>query len=466
MEFLDRTAETARLQKLLKAEKSILVIVRGRRRLGKSTLIKHVLREQDIYYEADKTAATNQWMQVAMMAAQVFPGLDTVTYTSWDSLLRAINYRVTEPVTLCLDEFPYLVEVSPELPSVLQKLIDSGQLRYNLILCGSSQRMMYDLIYDESAPLYGRATADIRLNPLHLPYLQDALNLSAEETIVEYAVWGGVPRYWILREQNGNLEEALREHVFSNHGLLYEEPIHLFRDDTSDIVKISTLMAIVGNGANRLKEIAARLQEPATNLSRPLSKLISLGYIERDIPFGESIKTSKRTLYRVADPYLSFYYRFVAPNRSFIELDRYAPIQAQLERSLTTYVGTWWEKLCRDAVTGNNIDGVIYGEARRWWGSVVIDGRTQNVEIDVVAESADGRNILLGECKWTGGENAELLTARLKKLSAVLPFAQGKNIVCKLFLRCEPTYPLSNHLLPAQVIELWRKAHEKLKINN
>ena len=454
MEFVDRTKETARLQKLLAMDKPSFMVVRGRRRLGKSTLIKRVLTDRDIYYEADKTAAPNQWGQIATMAAQIFPGLDAVVYTSWESLLMAINYRVTERVTLCLDEFPYLVDVSPELPSVIQKLLDSGQLRYNLILCGSSQRMMYNLLYDESSPLYGRGGADFRMNPIRLPYMQEALQLSAEDTIKEYAIWGGVPRYWVLRENNADVEEALMEHVMSSQGILYEEPQHLFRDDVTDLVKISTLMAVVGNGANRLKEIASRLQETATNLSRPLMKLIDLGYLQREIPFGESPKSTKKTLYRVADPFLSFYYQYVAPNRSFIELERYAPIKAQMEVSMNGFIGGWWEKICRDAVTGNTIDGITYGEARRWWGTVVIDGTPQEVELDVVAESIDKKYLLIGECKWTNTENAEALTSRLVSISKVLPFAKDKEMILKLFLRESPTHPLANHLLPQDVIDL------------
>lgn len=454
MEFVDRTTETARLQKLLRADTPSFIVVRGRRRLGKSTLIKRVLTDRDIYYEADKTQAPNQWAQIATIASHIFSGLDDVIYSSWEALLKAVNYRVTDRMTLCLDEFPYLVDVSPELPSVIQRLLDSGELRYNLILCGSSQRMMYNLLYDDSSPLYGRGGADFKLNPIRVSYLQQALHLSAEETIAEYTVWGGVPRYWALREHNSSLQEALKEHVLSNQGILYEEPQYLFRDDVSDIVKISTLMAVVGGGAHRLKEIAARLQETSTNLSRPLTKLIDLGYLRREIPFGESPKTTKKTLYRVADPFLSFHYRFVAPNRSFIELERYAPIQAQLDAQMNLHISMWWEIMCREAVTGNTIDGITYGEARRWWGSVILEGKPQDVELDVVAESIDHRYILIGECKWTSGENAEALTVRLERLSAALPFIHGKKVVYKLFLRQFPTHSLHNHLLPQDIIEL------------
>ena len=455
MKFVDRKNETERLNRILNGESSCLVVVRGRRRLGKSTLIKRVLTENDIYYEADKTDASNQRDSLAIVASHVFPGFDAVHYPTWDALFMAINYRTDRKLNLCLDEFPYLVKVSPELPSVIQKLLDSGVLKYNVILCGSSQTMMYDLLYDESSPLYGRSESDFKLNPIRLPFLQEALGLDAVETIEEYALWGGVPRYWVLREKSNNKDKALREHVLSSQGILYEEPQRLFNDDVNDVVKISTIMSMIGKGATRLKEIAARCEEPATNLSRPISKLIDLGYIERDIPFGESAKTTKRSLYRIADPFLSFHFRFVAPMRSFIELERYAPIDAVLEKQLSNHIGGWWEKLCRDAVTGNVIDGVMYGEARRWWGSILMDGEPQDVELDVVAESMDGKTVLIGECKWTSSENARHLTDYLKKVAEHLYFTKGKNVAIKLFLKNPPEESQGNHLLAADVINLY-----------
>ena len=111
--------------------------------------------------------------------------------------------------------------------------------------------------------------------------------------------------------------------------------------------------------------------------------------MEKDIPFGESAKSSKKSLYQIADPFLSFYYRFVPTNRSFIEMDRRLPLEAALDSQLPSHIGYWWEHLCRDAVSGNRIDGIVFGKASRWWGKVLIEGeeKPQNVELDIVAES-------------------------------------------------------------------------------
>lgn len=455
MKFVDRIGETARLRDALSREKSSLVVVYGRRRLGKSTLIKRVLSDRDVYFIADRSEGQHQRTLLAKVIAQVFSDFDKLTYPDWESMFRAVNYRADKRFTLCLDEFPYLVEQSPELPSVLQKIVDEKQLKYNLVLCGSSQNMMYGLFLDSTAPLYGRADEIMRLAPIRLPYIQEALGLDATAAIEEYSVWGGVPRYWELRESRSSLDDAMWHNILSVNGALYEEPIKLFQDDVKDIVKTSTIMSYIGTGANRLSEIAGRCDEPATNLSRPLKKLIDLGFLEKDIPFGIDEKNAKKSLYKIADPFMAFYYQFVVPNRSFIELNRRLPIDQALNTHFSEYVSMQWEKMCRDAVTGNLVNGVVYGKAKRWWGSVLNEAKkAEQVEFDVVAESIDKKYLLVGECKWTTQENGKQLTAELLRKAKLLPFANDYTIVPMLFLKSVPKDDIGNALLPEHIIEL------------
>lgn len=455
MKFVDRIGETARLRDALSREKSSLVVVYGRRRLGKSTLIKRVLSDRDVYFIADRSEGQHQRTLLAKVIAQVFSDFDKLTYPDWESMFRAVNYRADKRFTLCLDEFPYLVEQSPELPSVLQKIVDEKQLKYNLVLCGSSQNMMYGLFLDSTAPLYGRADEIMRLAPIRLPYIQEALGLDATAAIEEYSVWGGVPRYWELRESRSSLDDAMWHNILSGNGALFEEPIKLFQDDVKDIVKTSTIMSYIGTGANRLSEIAGRCDEPATNLSRPLKKLIDLGFLEKDIPFGIDEKNAKKSLYKIADPFMAFYYQFVVPNRSFIELNRRLPIDQALNTHFSEYVSMQWEKMCRDAVTGNLVNGVVYGKAKRWWGSVLNEAKkAEQVEFDVVAESIDKKYLLVGECKWTTQENGNQLTAELLRKAKLLPFANDYTIVPMLFLKSVPKDDIGNALLPEHIIEL------------
>lgn len=457
MEFVDRIEESSRLKAALEREKAALLVVYGRRRLGKSTLIKRVLSDTDVYFLADRSEQQHQRSLLAGVIAQVFSDFDKLTYPDWESLLRALNYRTDRRFTLCLDEFPYMVQQSPELPSVLQKLVDEKQLRYNLVLCGSSRNMMYGLFFDSASPLYGRADEIMKLVPIRLQYLQKALNLSAVNAVEEYAVWGGVPRYWELRESRSSLEDALWHNIFNVNGILYEEPVKLLEDDVKDVVKTSTIMSYIATGSNRLSEIASRCDEPATNLSRPLRKLVDLGFLEKDVPFGTEEKNAKKSLYKIADPFMAFYYRFVVPNRSFIELDRSIPIKQALDVHFSEYVSMQWERLCRDAVTGNKINGVVYGKAFRWWGSVLNEyGKPEQIELDVVAESLDRKYLLVGECKWSTPQSGEHLISRLLRNANLLPFAGRYKIVPVLFLKTAPENGSRNVILPEGVIGLMK----------
>lgn len=445
MVFLDRTEEQEVLRKALNpATPPKFVVIYGRRRLGKSTLIKKVLETHDVYYMAGDLSAQ---VQIDLLQAQLeekFPDISRGIYRDWESLFLMLNRLAIEQFTLCLDEFPYMVKNSPELPSVLQKLIDSKDLKYNLIICGSSQRMMQEMILSPAEPLYGRSQSTLNIQPIPIKYLQEALEQDAVQTVTEYSVWGGVPRYWELREEFENQEEAIRHLLLSTQSVLYDEPKRLFLDDIRFTVQTESLMSVIAFGANRLSEIAARMGKDATTLSGPIDKLIQLGYVRREIPFGESPKKSKKGIYRINDPLMEFYYTYVMPNLSNIARGRRNVVMEEIRSSLPQYVSGHWERLCREAVSGNYILGRRWGEASRWWGSVPLSEPDANgnkyrpIELDVVAESTDGKSLLVGECKWTEADYAERLLAELKKKTLNLPLAKGKEVIYVLFLKVAP----------------------------
>lgn len=451
MKFVDRIEEQKRLHKCLhEAEGTSLSVIYGRRRLGKSTLIKRVFNDDDVYFMADNSESGQQRRLFAKLIAVKFEGFDKVEYPDWESLFLQVNYRTTDRFCICMDEFPLLVKSDRTLPSILQKLIDSKQLRYNIVLCGSSQQMMQGLVLDAAEPLYGRADNIIKLTPIHIRFLQEILQTNALQTVEEYAVWGGVPRYWELREKEQSMEDAVRYNIVNVNGTLYEEPTRLFMDDFQQTTLSSTLLSLIGNGVNKISEIAAKIGKPATELSRPLQKLISLGFVEREIPFGESPRSSKRGVYRIADPFMCFFYRYVVPNRSLIALGRVNVVEQLIARTMNEYVASRWEILCRNAVSGNVVDGTMWNVAGRWWGSVSKD---KSVELDVVAESLDRKKILIGECKWTEPDYAERLFADLKARTEGCPLIKGKEVVYCLFLKYPPKDGMtSNVFLPENVV--------------
>jgi len=258
MKFVNRIEEQKRLITTLNSASPSFIVVYGRRRIGKSTLIKKVLSDNDVYYMADQTERPHQIELLAKEIGLRFEGFERVIYPDWEALFEGLNYRTTEQFTLCLDEFPYLAKSSPELPSLLQKMIDAKALKYNLIICGSSQQLMQGLALESTSPLYGRANQVLKISPIGIQYLHELLEGSYTETIEEYSVWGGVPRYWEIRLQSNSLKEAITYNLLNAQGTLYEEPYRLFIDDMRDIVQASTLLSLIGNGANRISEIAAK----------------------------------------------------------------------------------------------------------------------------------------------------------------------------------------------------------------
>lgn len=455
MKFVDRNNEIERLERVLSQEGTPkFIIIYGRRRLGKSTLIRHVLRHQDLYFMADQTEQSQQLALMAKTIGMKFPDFDKVSYPDWESLLVNLAHRATERFTLCIDEFPYLVKACPSLPSVLQRHIDGKQLPFNLIICGSSQQMMQNLVLDAASPLYGRADAILKLEPIPPKYLQKILGCNAIQTVEESSVWGGVPRYWEIREQETSLMDAITYHVIDPNGTLYDEPSRLFLDDFQHTTQSSALLSLIGNGVNRISEIAGRMQKNATDLSGPLAKLINLGYIERETPFGESPRNSKHSYYQICDPFMRFYYRYVTTNRSMINLRRQDVVAQAIESTFSDFVAAHWERLCRNAVSGNRLLNTTWDMASRWWGTVIVNDEKKAIELDVVAESIDKKKILIGECKWTQGENAAQLLHNLKTKAQSLPFVKNRELVFALFLKQPALDGVTDYVfLPQDVVD-------------
>ena len=455
--FLNRTGELKALRKVMSDSEPQLAVVYGRRRCGKSRLLQQLNADGIVYYLADQSDRTLQLKMLASQISGFLPGFDSGEYSSWEALLTALNGRNplvrNKPLTLVLDEFPYLVTEYPALPSLLQKLIDTRALRTHLILSGSSQRMMKGLVFQESAPLYGRAREIIKIRPLKAGWITDALGVNDAEAIMSYAVWGGVPRYWELASEYGSHIEAIQELVLNRDAILHNEPRRLLTDDMRTDTQPHSLLAVIGSGVHRISEISARLQKPAMNLLRPLETLIDLGLVRRDIPFSELEKNTKRTLYVIADPFLRFWYTFVHPNLSALEQEIYGPVLTQWQNGKSQYLGGIWEDLARESVPHMTINGMRWKEARRYWGKNTAGIMT---EIDIVAESIDGSAILLGEAKWGKTDVAH----QLEKLLAAAPglsFTKGKKVVTACWVGAESRLrEQETCITPAKVLDVLR----------
>lgn len=431
LDFLNRQKEILRLKNALSAKGASFVVVYGRRRIGKSTLLKKIITDNDIYYLADQRNSSLQIVSLAEEISRIIPGFAEVDYPSWKSLFSSLNDRIPRKATLILDEFPYLAQMSPELPSILQKLVDE-KARISIVLCGSSQRMMQGLVLDASSPLYGRAEEIVKLRPLEIGWIRKALDLPAVQSIEAYSIWGGVPRYWELVKKYSNQKQAIKELVFDRNGVLHEEPSRLLIDDLNSVVQANSLLTLIANGCHKISEIAARIQIPSTSLIRPLSNLIDLGYIKRELPFGESLKSTKRTLYKIHDPFLLFWYKFVQQNKSLLERDLVDEVYAEFEKMFSLHVSEVWEDLARESTAWLNIGGINWRPGTRWWGNGN-DGKP--MEIDCLAESFDKKSILIGEAKWEENSDIDELFEKLEYYADNFPGLKNRNVIKAIWVK-------------------------------
>jgi AAA+ ATPase superfamily predicted ATPase len=433
MKFFDRENERNRIIKALAGNKTRLIILYGRRRCGKSTLIKTIIRPGDLYFMAQQADEAVQRAQLATTIGEQIPGFDKLTYPDWESLFLQLNNLLRKTICICLDEFPYLVKSSPGLPSTIQKIVDTVTNRkFHILLCGSSQQMMQGFALDSSSPIYGRADEILKITPLEAGWLPDALNCSPVQAVSEFAVWGGVPRYWELRSEINSFKQAIIQLILDRHGILHEEPIRLFMDDMRESLQAYSLLSLVGNGSNKLYEIAGKLGKPSTQLSRPIDNLIQLGYLKREIPFGELEKNSKKGIYKIADPFMNFYFTFIVPHLSSLELGNTAPVYEIFKQKHDNFVSAEWENICRRSIPLKPVNGIMFNSAKRWWGNNL---NKEVMEMDVIANSIDGKYLLVGECKWSVVPNIPGLIETLERKAALLPFAQGKKIIPALFLK-------------------------------
>ena len=443
MKFVDRIEETKRLRSLLAQKDGAFACLYGRRRIGKSRLLREVIagRKDAILHIADKSDAVLQRTRLAQDIGKLIPGFGSVSYPDWGTLLDRWLKDAPRGSLFILDEFPYLVERSPELPSILQRILeDIKPTGIKCIVCGSSQRMMQGLVLDEREPLYGRASEIINLRPIGFDWMKTVFPaLSPRDRLEHYAVWGGVPRYWELSENESNLWQTIRQQVFSPLGLLRNEPAYLLLDDLKDSVRSSSILSIIGMGTNRMSEIASRLQVPTTALGGPLKKLTDLGLVYKETPFGCDAKSNKRSLYRIADPFLDFWYRFVLPNYSD---ERYLEDPndfADFKKSFSVHLGHVWEKLIQDILPLRKIPGISkrLRKPARWWGNGT-NGKA--MEIDIVAETIDAKTLLVGEAKLSlSAREAEHALSELKVKASLLPFStEYDKVVCQLFAADTP----------------------------
>ena len=409
-EFIDRESEMAALGREYAREAASLVILYGRRRVGKTTLITEFIKDKPALYflATEESEAVNRSSFREMCAD--FLGDDLLRnadMTRWEDIFSWLlrQRRSKERMILVMDEFQYLGRANAAFPSVFQKIWDTMLQHENLmvILCGSLISMMVSQTLAYDSPLYGRRTAQIKLSPVAFGCYGEFFpkGKTRRELVELYSVTGGVPRYIREFRGHGDVHDLIRERVLAPTSFLFDEPRFLLQREVEDIGSYFSLLRAIAAGNHRLSSIAAVLQQKQTSLPRYLNVLAELDLLERAVPVTETApEKSKRGLYFIKDNFISFWFRFVYPNISYIE-SGHPEVAAQRIRSnfIDNHVGFVYEKCCREEIWQLSAEMKLpfqVSRVGRWWDN-------KGTEIDVAAVSPEEKGLIVGECKFRKG---------------------------------------------------------------
>ncbi len=430
MDFVGRKQELALLDSLYNRSGAQFLVLYGRRRVGKTRLITHWLSRLQgphLYWMATQTTATNQLRKFSQaLFGFLHPGVHldpTFSYASWEAAFAEVaRASQTQRLVLVLDEFTYAMQADPEVPSLIQKAWDHSLSNSNLflIVTGSQAGIIQRAMLDYQSPLYGRATARLKLQPLSFGALSEMLpSFSAEQRVAVYAITGGIPAYANLFDDHLTLLANLQERIVTPANVMLSDAAFLLQEQLDEPRNYMAVIEAIAAGYHKLSDIALMAGIERTNLSKYLAVLREMGYVERHVPATvRDPDQSKQGRYVIADSYLRFYYRFLAPNLDAIESGRTRQALSLLHDHLLDFIGTHtWEELCREWVGIRAEMGELFFLPERigsFW--------SQSAQIDVVAVNWRTHDLLLGECKWSPRPvDVDVLNKLVAKTSKVLP---------------------------------------------
>ena len=432
--FVDREDELALLERAWTSGKAELFVVYGRRRVGKTALLRRFAQgKPGAYWVA---AITSEATLRRSFTQAVEGERAAFAYDDWGGAFLAARGDPATRRLLVIDEYPYLAGAVPGVGTVLQAVWDEvlEDSRLMVVLCGSHIGMMEREAVSYRAPLFGRRTGQIRLRPLP-PWGVAAMlpGYGAAAVVETLATLGGVPAYVRMLEQDRSIANNLERLALDPNGVLHQEPVFLLREELHEPRSYFALLQAIAAGNTRLNEIAQAAGVERASASRYLATLIDLGVVERTVPVTElHPEKSRKGLYIIADGFLRFWFRFVAPYGSLLATGQTAVVRARLDRDLAGFVAPLFEQLSREWIVGAAAAGTLPLTLRavgRWW--------TRHAEIDVVALGEEG--VLLGECKWStrpvGMAVLSALRARSELFRGEIGMAPDEPVWLALFSR-------------------------------
>ena len=406
--FVNRNQERKFLQSEFNKKDSSMIIIYGRRRIGKTSLLSEFIKDKDaLFFLATEESETENRNAFTKKVAEYTKNelLANSKVEDWDTLFSYLSsYQPEERKLIIIDEFQYIGKSNPAFVSRMQRIWDTILKNSNvmLVLCGSLVNMMYDQTLSYSSPLYGRRTGQLKMKQIAFKYYHEFFNneLSEKQLIENYAVTGGVPKYIESFKHCTDIYDAIENCVMSKESYLYEEPNFLLEKEVQDIGSYFSIIKTIASGKERASEISSALEIKATNLPKYLNVLIDLDILEREVPVTEkNPEKSKMGLYKIKDNYIKFWFKFIYPHKALIETDHTDFVIDKIKKGfIANHTAFVYEDICRKEYMNDlivkNVWDFIPQKVGRWWDR-------KDTEIDIVALDEESGNIIFGECKYT-----------------------------------------------------------------
>lgn len=435
--FYNREKEMKILNERLQSKKSELIVFYGRRRVGKTELIRHFFKNHShIYFMADQRNTIEQLEIVSWLLAEHFQDeyISSNPIRNWEQFFTYLKSRnFSEKLVLIFDEFPYLVESSPELPSIIQRHWDNWLKKRNIffILCGSSMSFMEKKVLSYKSPLYGRRTGQIELRPFNYINAAEMLGLKPSEKLIQFlGVFGNIPAYLELANPGKSIWQNIMEQIIPVDRFLHNEVRFLLMQELRTPQNYFAIMRAISRGKVKINEIVQSTQLDRGIVGKYLNNLIELRIIERRVPANENPLKSRKGIYVIKDNFFRFWFRFIYPYLTYIEDGRANIVMQKIKADFSTYLGNIFEEVCREFLKQNpDIIPFDYERIGAWWD--------RNEEIDILAYNKNGET-LIGECKFSNKKVGVNILDNLKRKGKLIEGCnQEKSYI--LFSKCDFT---------------------------
>lgn len=424
--FIGRKNELQQLNTLYKQNKFQCVIIYGRRRVGKTTLINEFIKDKDAVYFTGIESTSKDNLESFSRSIAALNNTNTNNaplYKDFRSALTEIAALAqSKKIVLVIDEYPYLARSYRPISSLLQELIDTkfkNNANLFIILCGSSMSFMEKQVLSYQSPLYGRRTAQFHIKPFTF-YEAAAYykNFSSEDLAVIYGITGGIPLYMSFISDSLSLKDNIVNTFLNPSGYMYEEPFNLLNQELREPAMYNAIIRAVATGSSRISEIASKIGIENATATNYIDKLIELSIIEKEVPAGTAGK-SRKSVYSIKDGMFRFWYKFIPENNILIQRNMPEEAWANIQPRINEYMGKVFENICADYLLENYINlPVQFQTLGRWWGNNPKLKREE--EIDIIAASGD--KAIICECKWRNEKTDKDVLETLLERRKLLPW--------------------------------------------